>query len=592
MFGKASPVLLISALCLVIYSNSLGTSLHYDDFFAITGNAAVRDVTNAGEIFRLFPSRFLLMYSFAVNYYFHQADPVGYHVMNLVIHMMNALLLYSISRILWRASRPESDVENGVAYSPLLVALLFAAHPVMTESVTYIAGRASSLGAAFFLAALLLYLLLLKAHSGSFVTRTVFYGSSLFMFFLSLWVKESNATLPAIVLMADLYFHEQGRWKDVKHSLLRAAPFFLVLAAILLWRKLYLGVIGDPFEVRALSVNLLTQLRVIFVYLRLIFLPVGQNIDHHIQLSHSLFELKTFLSLAGLLALILISIMLSRRNRLVSFGILWFLITLSPTSVIPLWDIMSERWIYLPAAGIFLAVVACLPPLHNLLLRRAGRDRLLPAAIAILVLLLGGATILRNTVWRNEYTLWKDAAEKSPAKARPHINLGMAFAEKGDMPEAVSELNAALAMDPASPEANFSLSALYLKMGNYDDAVKILAPTLARFPESSQIPVRLADDFAKARFNLGVGYFYKGHYERALAEYREALRLAPYMPWVHSNVGVIHEMRGEYELAIAEYEKELELHPDLPQVAGNIGNARRKMQRKAASSPKSHTDNH
>lgn len=579
---------LLSVVCLLVYLNSLPASLHYDDFFAITGNAAVQSLGNIREIFTVYPGRFILMYSFALNYFLGGADPVGYHVANLLFHAANALLFYFfVLTIAGKAlSHSRRETATGVA---LVAGLLFAVHPLMTESVTYIAGRASSLAAVFFLGSLLLYV---KGYADQPQNRNediaavrrrkaIFYGASLFVFFLSMWVKESNATLPAIILLADFFFLEHGRWKRLQYSVLKSIPFFLVLLGILAWRKIYIGIIGDPFQVRDFLTNIFTQIGVTVMYLRLLLLPLGQNIDHDFPLSHSLFEVETLVSLIILLALAVISLALFKKNRLASFGILWFFITLTPTSVVPLWDVMSERWLYLPAAGIFLAAGSLVPPMEHLRLKVPAIKKALPITLALVVFLLGALTVGRNSVWRSEYTLWKDAAEKSPGKTRPHINLGMALADRGNLDEAIAELNTARSIDPAAPEADFGLSALYLRLGNFNETISLLSSTLARFPDSSLIPVRQADDFAKAHFNLGVAFFYKGRYDRALAEYRTALKLAPFLPWIHSNIGVVYEMQGEFAKALSEYRKELELHPGLPQVIQNIENVQRKIQQRS-----------
>lgn len=581
--GNASHLLLISILCLLVYLNSFHTSLHYDDFFAIMGNTAVREIARPIESFRLFPSRFLLIYSFAVNFHFSQMDPFGYHVLNFFFHLANAILVYLIARKLFE-SASETD-EAGRKTASLFIALVFASHPIMTESVTYISGRTSSMAAVFFLLAFLLYILAFPDVGQNDQApvkrpRRPLYMLALLVFFVSLWVKESNITLPVILLLFDFYFVERGHWGRAKHSFLRQLPFGAFIVAVLLWRKMYLGAVGEPFFIRSVTSNVLTQFRVIVSYLRMIFLPIGQNIDYDFPLSHSPLEPATGAAFILLLLLTVTALLLFKRDRLVSFGILWFLITLTPTSsFIPLWDIISERWVYLPAVGILFAIGSWLARLRKAaeLSKKPKIRKMFAAALTLSVFLLSTLTIARNSVWKTEYTLWKDAARKSPDKARPHINLGMALAERGDLERAMNELGTAISIDPDDPEANFSLAYLYLQTGRYNEAIRLLNHTLAQFPSDSEIPGRLADDFAMAHFNLGVAYFHTGDYRKAIREYERALSLAPYLQWTHSNMGVAYEMLGEYERAIEEYEKELELNPGAEQVLRNIEVARAKL---------------
>ncbi len=595
-------VLLVSLLCLIVYLNSFGTSFHFDDYFAAGGNAAVRSLGNVGELFRLYPGRFLLMYSFAIDYHFYKLDPFGYHISNFLFHLANAILLYFIASGILRVLRirRKGVASAGARHIPLFVALMFAAHPVMTEAVTYVSGRTSSLATVFFLLSLSLYMRAFFPGTdgdagGRRPAHAAFFAGAVLAFFLSLWVKESNATLPAVLLILDFYFVEQGDWRKLKRSVLKVIPFLLVLAGILVWRIVYLGAIGETRPIRSISTNLFTQMRVIVTYLRLIFLPMGQNIDYDFPLSHSLFEPSTFLAFLFLLLLTLSAVFLFKKNKLASFGILWFLITLTPTSsIIPLWDVISERWVYLPSIGVLFVAASFLAKLYDAPLRGLSETehaKLINTAVVATVLLLSALTISRNGVWKNEYTLWKDATEKSPGKARPHTNLGMVLAGMGDTDRALWELNTAVSLDPDSPDARLSLGSLYLQTGKHQEAIALLSTTLAKFPDASDIPARVADRFAKAHFNLGLAYFYRGNYKRAVAEYKTALELAPFLQWVHSNMGVAYEMMGEYEAAIKEYEKELELFPHAEQVRRNIQNARRKLENRDERSGKQlHTE--
>lgn len=580
---KPICLLLIFALTLLVYLNSFHTSLHYDDYFAITGNEAVREPANLSKNFWLYPGRFLLIYSFTLNYFIHGENPLGYHIANILFHFGSAVFLFFFALTIFRSQRDGPSMPEAPPHGPaLFVTLLFAAHPIMTESVTYISGRTSSLAGLFFLATLYLYTAAFlgnQTNASENGRRAALYAGSLALFFLSLWVKESNATLPLIILVLDFYFIEQGRWKRLLNSVTRAAPFFLILAGILLWRKVYVGAFGEARPLRSMTVNLFTQFQVIVQYIRLLFFPVNQNIDHDVALAHSLLEPRTLLALLLLSLLGLAALLLFKRNKIASFGIIWFFVNLAPTSsVIPLWDLMSERWLYVPSIGVFFVAGAALAKMYELSGTRGALGKLATTAAVAVLCALSVLTIARNTVWESEYTLWKDAAEKSPRKARPHNNLAMALAEKGDLEGALREAHVALSLEPESPETSLNLASLYLQLGRYHEAIILLKHTLARFP-SANIPPRLADDFAKARFNLGSAYLHTGNYNQAIAEYEKALELAPYLPWTHSNMGVAYEMLGNYALAIDQYEKELSINPS-PRVARNLENARQKLKSK------------
>jgi tetratricopeptide (TPR) repeat protein len=245
---------------------------------------------------------------------------------------------------------------------------------------------------------------------------------------------------------------------------------------------------------------LCTQFSVIVTYLRLLILPVNQNLDYAYPVNHSLLEPRAVLSFLLLVALLVTAFILwrssqsrvpspeSRPLRLASFGIFWFFITLSvESSVIPIFDIIYEHRVYLPSVGFFIAVVS---------LAALGADRLkprMPAAgsvagmlLIVAILLLGGATYARNRVWRTWETLWQDVKMKSPMKARSYNNLGTYYGRQGRTAEAINEFEAAIRLYPEYLDAHYNLGKAYIKGGRYRDAAHEFRTAQLLDPQNSE----------------------------------------------------------------------------------------------------------
>jgi hypothetical protein len=332
--------------------------------------------------------------------------------------------------------------------------------------VTYIVQRYASLAALLYVLALLLYVRARLTHleDGRASSRVIGLSvASVVAAAAAMNTKEISLTLPLVVAGYELLFFGARR------------RFALVLpiAATALFPLL------DPMVGQHLATEAplspvdyaLTQTRVVATYLRLLVLPVGQNLDHDVSLSRSVAEPTVLVSSAVLIAVAALGgYVLVRARRigrieglLVGGGIAWFFVTLAvESSVIPIRDIIWEHRVYLPGAGAAVAFgTSLLVCVERLRLRGPPR---LQAAVALLLVAapLGVATWRRNLVWTDDVALWADAVAKSPAKARPHQFLGTALSERGDQDGAQRELEIAVRLEPEYHEALFNLGNVYL----------------------------------------------------------------------------------------------------------------------------------
>jgi hypothetical protein len=367
------------------YSNTFDASWHFDDHTAIVENYSIRNlkatVLGAGLVGG---SRWIGFVTFALNYHFGKLNVFGYHLVNICIHLISAMLVYLLVLLTFRTpSLKEQPLSRHAAFLSLAAGLIFVAHPIQTQAVTYIVQRFTSLATLFYLLSLVLFIKarLLNHEGKPFFSPSHLscYLSSLLAAFLAMKTKEITITLPAIILLCELCFFSPSV-KALTKKFLYLLPLLLTFFIIPLSRYgiglfgisggTFMGiaevgdVIGDATqETAAISRNdyLLTQFNVIVTYIRLLFLPINQNLDYDYPLAHSLFAFPTFLSFLFLVMLVIVGVWIFRKSRLISFGIFWFFITLSvESSIIPIRDVIFEHRVYLPSVGFVICLTVAL----------------------------------------------------------------------------------------------------------------------------------------------------------------------------------------------------------------------------------------
>ena len=359
-------VSLIAILTLIVYSNTFHASFHFDDTPQIVENYQIRNLDNLLDILK--GQRGLAMATFAINYAIGGLNVMGYHIVNLTIHIMNGIMVYflvfiTLHGVLGTDLKSVPKAKRIAIYT----ALLFAVHPIQTQAVTYIVQRMEILASMFMLIALLLFI---KAVKTSMITMRVFlYGIIAVSYILGFYSKEIAITLPALVFIYDYCFLAEGDFKKIMARM----PLYFVLLAMLAFftTRTLTGLQETPgesasagFGVQSITSNeyLFTQFNVIWTYLRLLILPINQNLDYDYPVAKSIFELPTFLSFVGILLILVSAFYLltpyasrfTHYGRLIAFFILWFFVILSPTSsFIPIIDVIFEHRLYLASVGFF-----------------------------------------------------------------------------------------------------------------------------------------------------------------------------------------------------------------------------------------------
>jgi tetratricopeptide (TPR) repeat protein len=402
---------------------------------------------------------------------------------------------------------------------------------------------------------------------------------------MAMFSKEMALTLPLAVLLYEICFlKEYGksiRWKRLAPFLVSLAiiPFVMWLTKSVNFKEMHR--IADPAPGISPLHYLFTQFRVIVTYIRLVFLPLNQNLDYHYPIAKSLLELPVLASILFLTIIIITAIRIFPRYRLLSFGIFWFFLTLLPeSSIIPITDVIFEHRLYLPMVGFSLFLVSALYYLlgkkiafgdnskrfsvvGKVLYTFPHHEKNLRVMITILLLTIACYSVLtysRNLVWKDDLTLWDDTVRKSPHKSRPYNNRGLAYQDKGDLDLALSDYNKAIQINPNLAETYSNRGNIYQDKGDLDLA-------LSDYNKAIQINPNLAEAYN----NRALTYQCKSEFDQAIAGYNKTLEINPYYAEAYDNRGNVYQSKGDVNQALADYNKALQINPNLVEAYNNRG---------------------
>lgn len=571
--GLASPLRQALALAAVLalgaacYARVLHGEFVFDDERAVAGNAAIKGLGRlwaAGwlESWRRL-GRPVVDLTLALDYQVAGLDPFAFHLHNLVVHLVAVVAVWALARaVLRRAAAPRA---SGVA---LVVAAFFALHPLQSQAVSYVSQRAESLASLLYVAGLLALLRLDEARRPG--ARVGWLGAALAAMLAGLGCKAIVVTLPVAWLFLSAAFPPPRDAVDgPRRALLRRLAWASPLLAVAAWfSRSAEGVLSGGrdagFSIPGLTPweYLLTQARVLWLYLRLLVLPVGQTIDRQVRVSRSLAEFDTAAAALALLGLVVAAAWawrwsseraghpLATAARVGSFAVGWFLLLLAPTSLVPLVDVAVEHRVYLAAFGPMLAAVV----LADALLSRApGAVRLGAALAACAALAL--TLHARNAVWESRLALWRDAVTKAPGKARPHLSLATALEAAGATAEALAHFRRAEALlDDGSVEPPVlwrNLGAALVRSGRAGEALAVLERASARYPADADL-----------LNNLGVVLLEVGRTADAEAAARRALAIRPEAAQGSNTLGEALLARGDVAGAVDAFGRAAALDPD------------------------------
>ncbi|MFH1800181.1 MAG: hypothetical protein ABH891_04975 [Candidatus Omnitrophota bacterium] len=545
--------LLILLFGIGAYANTFTGSFQFDDGMHILEGRSLWPL-NLGTLWREYPSRFITNLSFSFNIYLAGFATWSFHVLNLLIHILTSFIVFNLTRSILNTPSMKNWVppaqQNLFA---LVAALLFTTHPVQTEAVTYIVQRATSMATLFYLTALWMYL---KTRLGD----PRHYRLALCFTAAAMLTKEISFTLPFAILLSELFFFPPCAEDPLGKKLIRWIPFaasLLIIPLLFLMNSFLLTRVGGSMNVLpSVAGNIsrwdyfLTQFRVGRTYLRLLFFPVNQCIDYDYRISSGLGDPDTWAAFLLLFSIFILSLAFFKKNRLLTFGVLWFFLTLSiESSIIPIADVIYEHRLYLPMFGFVLFLTSLL----WILLRSTQWFTAISLSV---VVVFSGMTYVRNEVWQNSFTLWEDASKKSPRKWRPYCSLGLAYAgELKDFKTAILFFNKALRAGSYTSVLLTNMASAYSQLGNSKASAYYQKQALAS-AESEGYSARGILDY-----NQVVYLKQEKKIPEAIDSLKKAIKANPPDHFFHIQLGELYIETGQEDAAIASFRKAIDLAP-------------------------------
>jgi protein O-mannosyl-transferase len=576
---KSSAYLIIIVLVasFAVYFNTLLNGFVYDDIFQVVKNPWITDVKYIPDFFLtktwgytgIGPSNYyrpMMHLVYMLDYYVFGLEPWGFHLVNILLHACVSVLVFLLASRLFvqfekgggrssdvpAASGRADDIPQQVfslftfhdsRSFAFIAALLFAVHPIHTEAVAWVAGL-PELAFTFF------YLLSFYFFIWSGPEMKAFYLLSVASFFISTLFKETALTLPVIFLAYD---HVSGRTAGLSAYVRKYLPCFAVAGIYFIMRVHALGGLAPENAHPAMSVYqyVINVFPLFGDYLAKLIFPINLSALYVFRPIFSLFSVKGFVSLMVTVAFCLLIIRAKRRDRIVFLSLLLIAVPLLPAFYIPaIAQPFAERYLYLPSIGFALILSLALTRLKAALKNKA----LSVSATVLILVLMGGyaaATVERNAVWRNSYSLWKDTAKKSGDSFIAHLGLGNALLEdEGRVDDAIAQYQAAMDLSPRNPDIHDNLGFAFFKKGLIGKAM-----------EQYRVALALNPRHADARANLGLALSKLGRTEEAMEQYRLAIASDPTFADAHDYLGALYQRIGETDGAIKEYETAVRLDP-------------------------------
>lgn len=520
------------ALISIVYTNSLGGDFLSDDIAGISDNPYLGSL----KYITLDKLTILRQTLFAITFALFGKTPAFFHLINVFSHFGVSALIYLILEKI--ANRKTA----------IFASLLFAVHPLLTESVSWISGGVYVQYSFFVLSAFYLFIVFEK-HKKWWI-----YTASAFSFVAALFSSEKAIVFPVILFAYLLY------QTTLKKFYLRLIPFFGISFA---WGTILLGRIGNRVNVIQESnfrdspaLNPLKHGPIsIFNYLKLFVFPKDLSFYHtemnFTSAQYAFFAFVTIAFFAG------IAYFFFKRKE-IFFWLSFFILAISPT-MLPIsfaW-VVAERYVYLGVVGLTAIASIVFTQLDD----RKNLKWIARGIFTTIIIVLSIKTITRNIDWHNMDNLWVATAKTAPSSFVNHNNLGDMYARHGNYEMAITEFNRAIEINPVYASAYHNIGNVYVQMGKIPEAI-----------ESYKKAIEIAPSLWQSNQNLAVLYYQEGNYQEAVGCLVKAISVNPQNSLLFSNLGVTYQKIGDNEKAVTAYQEALRLNPANPQARDGLNN--------------------
>lgn len=579
---------LLTLVVIATYFHSLDVPFYLDDFSSIQENPVIYQWQGTlKELWNFAPLRIIGYLSFALEYQIHHFDVMGYHIVNIAIHLLTGVAVWGFLRgILHTPACKENKLQN--LWFPLLAALIFLLHPLQVQAVTYIVQRLASLAALFYIASMASFVYARIATTAT--PRILWAIACILLAILAFFTKQNTATLPLALLLIEFIFFPKP-WAYVIRVV--SATFFTIIAA---WLVIVYGFQQHPFSLEAMQAltkettaisresYLYTQFNVLWTYIRLFFIPIDLHIDYDYPIATSVLYDNTnyhlvarilhssvFWSMTAHIITLAVGVLAIRRFPLLAFAILfYYLAHLVESSVIPIRDVVFEHRTYLPNLGLVTLcawfIIVYLGKIHQAVVLTVS---------VTLIVTLGTMTWLRNEQWRDPIALWQHNVQQSPNKSRAWVILGKHLIQEGKPKEGIEALKHSVTRVTNS---DGSISTTY--------SIETILNLVVAYKNIGEHAVALAwidqalkgdlNNFNRAKFlvNQGNIFYEQKRLTEAEHAYRQAIELYPSSLSARANLASILGALGRNIEAETMYLEILKIDPNNSVVLENLAKLR------------------
>jgi tetratricopeptide (TPR) repeat protein len=541
---KATYILFIALTTLIIFLPSLKNDFAWDDKYLIIDNPYIKNWSYIPDIFstQLYEGggkgsnfyRPLQLLSFAIDYSVWGLNPFGYHLMSLILHISNSILIYLILVLISSSS--------SLAF---LTAMLFGISPAISGITYYISARSDLLVAFFIFLSFLCFVTYIKKK------KRIWHIVSIISFIAALLSKEIALILLMFLVLG--FFNTGGKQKERIRMFL---PYIIILITYIFLRSSILNFakgsnpLIDASYVSSIPLyrRLLTDFKIIPRYLGLLLFPYGLHMEWFIEPARTILQIDVLFSIAIIILVIFFLKRLSRINNMALFGSLWFLLGLLPfLNIYPISVFFGEGWLYVPSVGFFIVLSIIF---QDVVIPRT-RKILANSLVVAVVLYYTFFTISYGRVWKDSISLLHNVLkyeQRSPFICLTHNNLAKAYYNNGDFGRSIEYCKKSIFANPryAYPYNNLGLA--YMAT---DNPIKAIA--------SIRKAITLDRNYVLAYYNMAIAYNSIGLQDRAMRFLGEALRIDPAFYKGYCAAGYFFSEKGDIGRAIDFFRRAIEL---------------------------------
>jgi len=558
----------IAMLVSLLYFNSLRNNFTNWDDAMIYDNSSIRNLSWEGvkKIFTLEKAsnyQPIRMLSYAIDYHFWKLNPLGYHITNIFFYLLTCVMVFFTLQLLSQHLREKAEGVSHLRVA-LFGSLLFAAHPVHVEAVTWMVARKEVLQGFFFFLAFYSYL----KGRGEEGSKKIFYlGGVLAFFLLAVLSKPSAVVFPGVIILYEITRGKERfirfirkHWVFMSVALTVSGIFTFIMMKVMFEAGGIKSYRGDT-----LASNFLVCVYVFWQHIKLLTITINYSAAYSFFVSLPVFCLKNMILILITFSLFAISVLSFRRTKIIFFSLFFFIITLLPyLNIISISTLKADRYVFIASFSYVFILGIAFDRLYAYQHKKVSEGFFKLLSVALFLFILAGysfMTIRQNTIWENSYTLWADAVEKNPESSTGNALMGVVYMELGMDRDAVKYLEKAVRLLPYDYQSRNNLGIVYGRLDEPEKALKEFATS-----------IRLRPDDDSIKINLSVFYQRQKEYKKAEEVLKYLLSKSPQNANLHYRMALVYKDMGQYEAAISELLKSTELAPNIINPYVELGN--------------------